>query len=352
MALDDPDLRMKSQRPSRPFPDQYAEEPFMANANNPMHCLRLRRHGFTLVELLVVVAIIGVLIGLLLPAVQAAREAGRRSACTNNLKQLGLALLSFEESRKRLPSSCDRGDVSGGYSFITLLLPRIEEQQLFDTLSQASTQFSTPYDNSNLTLQASAQVSLVSRVTCPSFKGDRLKAQTWDRYGDLMSNTGITNYKGTAASTISGMYSPASAAAGGGVLTLQTFENTSNNSKLGVSLQMITDGTSKTLMLAETRELQKAAWIDGRHAWVTSRLVSGGSSLIDNAKKDVADYVYDGYDLAKGTLRNIGPSSDHSGGIIMHCYADGHVSAIRTEIKDTVYDGLYTRAGGEAVGDD
>ena len=104
--------------------------------------------GFTLVELLVVIAIIGILVALLLPAVQAAREAARRSSCSNNLKNLGLAVLSHHDAHKHFPTSegyygnpqeeanvkaqLAAGHTLSGRGWILSTLPQLEEQPLYD----------------------------------------------------------------------------------------------------------------------------------------------------------------------------------------------------------------------------
>jgi prepilin-type N-terminal cleavage/methylation domain-containing protein/prepilin-type processing-associated H-X9-DG protein len=92
-----------------------------------------KRRGFTLVELLVVIAIIGILVALLLPAIQAAREAARRSQCQNNLKQLGLAFLNYESAKKQFPKSIKRADdvtKRGLNNWAPAVLPYIEEGSL------------------------------------------------------------------------------------------------------------------------------------------------------------------------------------------------------------------------------
>jgi prepilin-type N-terminal cleavage/methylation domain-containing protein len=92
-----------------------------------------KKSGFTLVELLVVIAIIGVLVGLLLPAVQQAREASRRSSCSNNMKQIGLAIHNFHDSKRHLPSSVRPTAASTvRASGFLLLLPFIDQKQLWD----------------------------------------------------------------------------------------------------------------------------------------------------------------------------------------------------------------------------
>lgn len=107
-----------------------------------------RRRGFTLVELLVVIAIIGVLVALLLPAVQAAREAARRTHCLNNMRQLGLSFLNYESARKKFPpGSVGRSqDATGKWvgnklSFIVHLLPYMELGPQFATLDLDATEW-------------------------------------------------------------------------------------------------------------------------------------------------------------------------------------------------------------------
>src|SRR6187549_2591400 len=88
--------------------------------------------AFTLVELLVVIAIIGILVALLLPAVQAAREAARRTQCINNLKQIGLACHNYHDTHRVLPFG--QGGTGDRYSAITLLLPFMEQTNLHGTI--------------------------------------------------------------------------------------------------------------------------------------------------------------------------------------------------------------------------
>jgi len=104
------------------------------------HAHRRSRRGFTLVELLVVIAIIGILVALLLPAIQAAREAARRTDCVNRLRQVVLAAHNFESGRKRIPSHGDVAYVGdtpvGGLSALARLLPYVEEQGVQNLVDQ------------------------------------------------------------------------------------------------------------------------------------------------------------------------------------------------------------------------
>ena len=119
---------------------------FQKQKNVP-HGTSLKRSGFTLIELLVVIAIIGVLVGLLLPAVQQAREAARRSSCSNKMKQQGLAMHNYADVYKeQFPvgwiGEYHDGEIHGddgeGWGFASQLLPFMEQKNLHDLIDQTA----------------------------------------------------------------------------------------------------------------------------------------------------------------------------------------------------------------------
>lgn len=159
------------------------------------------RSGFTLVELLVVIAIIGILIALLLPAVQAAREAARRSQCTNNLKQLGLALHNYHDANTKLPPGWLQKYVgtqlsSTGWGWGSFVLPFVEQQSLFDIIQPG--QGSLWAATAEVAKLAAMQQELKA-YRCPS------DIQTVTNSGRLINGQALTvsNYIGNNSSDLS-----------------------------------------------------------------------------------------------------------------------------------------------------
>ena len=219
--------------------------------------------GFTLVELLVVIAIIGTLVGLLLPAVQVAREAARRSSCTNHLKQVSLGVINFADAKRYLPNS-DQSLLYNGYAgvtrsgsgfnggylrgYIPIILPFIEEATLFSRVEPFAQAGGTPWEKNTTGGIVSPYTALISALLCPSDPFARMTSQGIGptsyrcNRGDVnlanTNNSPACDYSTQVirAPFVQGMIDWATAAAG-----------TSRR----VALKDITDGTSKTAMLAE-----------------------------------------------------------------------------------------------------
>jgi prepilin-type N-terminal cleavage/methylation domain-containing protein/prepilin-type processing-associated H-X9-DG protein len=205
------------------------------------------KRGFTLVELLVVIAIIGVLIGLLLPAVQAAREAGRRSACTNNMKQIALALHSYHDATKTLPPSCPSWVVSNsdrdGYGWSVFILPHLEQQPIYDVWAANKTWNAGRWQREvkNVPALESAMRTVISTFLCPTCDIPAYPSpqETGDKRGSK------SNYAGNGGALPSWGQTTTTAD------QLLRASTGSLRSGQGIGFKEISDGLSKTFLIGE-----------------------------------------------------------------------------------------------------
>jgi prepilin-type N-terminal cleavage/methylation domain-containing protein/prepilin-type processing-associated H-X9-DG protein len=203
------------------------------------------RRAFTLVELLVVIAIIGILVALLLPAVQAAREAARRTQCVNNLRQLGLANQNHVTAKKRFPVGGHGCEETG---YFEELLPYIEDETLDDQLIKTGTRwsgYSTNPHNQNLIKQWTPQY-----LWCPSSDLPRRLVVDQDNTNPRFEGQPMSMYAAISGATDGNMNSPiyrevASCARGivahNGIFYAESF----------VKPAAVTDGLSKTMLMGE-----------------------------------------------------------------------------------------------------
>ncbi len=310
--------------------------------------------GFTLIELLVVIAIIAVLIGLLLPAVQAAREAARRSQCVNNLKQIGIAIHNYQgaigsfppgySSRWKLDGG-DEGtaqdDIGHGWGWASMILPYMEQPAVFNAINFGLTM--TLPDN------VTAQTIRFSSYLCPSDSVKQLIPVRNEENTETVYTVASANYVGVFGTGEIGE----TPGRGNGMFF--------RNSRLGFG--DITDGTSQTFFVGErSHDLSYVTWT-GRAigGWLfTTASFEGGTNKFDPEPEESFTMILGPVESGEGE----GPRtpnypsahvedywSHHPGGVNF-LFGDGSVHFIKDSINGSVYHSLATRAGGEVVGAD
>jgi prepilin-type N-terminal cleavage/methylation domain-containing protein/prepilin-type processing-associated H-X9-DG protein len=296
------------------------------------------RVGFTLVELLVVITIIGILIALLLPAVQAAREAARRMQCSNNLKQVGLALHSYTNIRGVLPPGAMSGN---GLGFVVMLLPHIEQQALYDQFNFNA----GPYYGPGKVELAMTPLPIFLCPSCSEQRSNRffhsggvITDERWPHTADGIDvyashYVGIMGPKGTGINGVT--YNVLNSAHEGGGNATQGVLCADST----VSLDSITDGTSNTFAVGEEAWvgcLKLRAWVDGTspgipHVGICRNVAGPIGTRIPYGKFNDGDFT-----------------SEHPGGThFLMC--DGSAQFISEDIDYTLLLSLASRNGDEVA---
>jgi type II secretory pathway pseudopilin PulG len=294
-----------------------------------------------LVELLAVIAIIGVLVGLLLPAVQTAREAARRSSCMNNFKQVGLANQHYNDAKRVFPPGAIGATVSGGtafgpgtwgsLSFRLFILPYMEQIELFNRCN-----FSRDHTDATYTTAPSGGAAicdtLVPQWFCPS-SPQFMKTELASETGYTAHIYGVIGPTGTNPASNSS-YSTLSAT--NGALSRQGIMGV--NSK--VASKDVTDGLSSTLMIGEV------SWdfADGYRVWTRGwNTLSGAAVSARNVTNPINATKY-----VPPNMNNTSFGSLHPGGCVFGL-ADAAVIFMAENIDMPTYRSLASRNGGESL---
>ena len=283
--------------------------------------VRSIRHGFTLVELLVVIAIIGVLVALLLPAVQSAREAARRMQCSNNLKQITLAVHNYHDSLLYLPPGSTNADLSGSSGFAAIL-PYLEQSNAY-SLYDFSKGNSDPVN-----LQAVSQ--RIKTYVCPSCVFARPVPISGCDLNDRAPGTyGFSTSTGDPYGLSDGAIANA--------VTPQT------------RIASITDGTSNTFLAGE------AHWSFKDYLFTSGTClgqVRGGFSYWSSPYPLATVFTtrgpFNAQTMSGDSLRLATFRSNHPAGVNMTT-VDGSVRFVQQSIDHTLLDAGATRDGGETA---
>lgn len=302
-----------------------------------------RSRGFTLVELLVVIAIIGVLVALLLPAVQAAREAARRTSCANNMKQVVLAAQNFHDTTQKLPYAVldyQPGQTTATYYTGHIqLLPFMENDALARRWDPNLPRNSTVDNDGDGFTNAILQQMKIPTYTCPTMVNPTGPLGGTENRApcSYLFNAGTVDCQLYAYWSFYGLTTPP--IFDGAVIPLHSSVQTPNSTNSRpTALRDITDGTSNTFFLGETDFAPKGKpstemggiWAYGYIGY------SFGSTFWPFNRHDNTTTVY-------GAFRSQHPGGAH----FANC--DGSVRFLPQTIDNVVYQASSTRFGGEAV---